>query len=250
MNNNPNYKDAGLKGGLATKQKWEKIKNDYLKNPSKCSYCDTVLPYKKRKSKFCSKSCTASYTNKNRKISELHRKKTSKTLKERGKVNYLKNPKKCKMCKSIIPYEIKRRKTCSDDCYKKSLIIGSRLGGKIGGKASARIQSETRRSKNEILFAEKCKEYFDSVLTNESIFNGWDADVIIKDIKVAVLWNGKWHYEKITEKHSVKQVQNRDKIKIGEIKKCGYIPYVIKDLGSFSEKKVSDEFSKFLERFG
>lgn len=38
------------------------------------------------------------------------------------------------------------------------------------------------------------------------MFNGWDADIIIEDLKIAILWNGKWHYEKITEKHSVSQV--------------------------------------------
>lgn len=62
-----------------------------------------------------------------------------------------------------------------------------------------------------------------------------------------LLWNGKWHYEKITEKHSVKQVQNRDKIKVDEIEKYGYIPYIIKDMGKFSENKVNKEFNKFLK---
>ena len=39
-----------------------------------------------------------------------------------------------------------------------------------------------------------------NVKHNEAIFNGWDADVIIEDIKLAVLWNGKWHYEKDNKK--------------------------------------------------
>lgn len=250
MNNNPNYKDAGFKGGVATKQRWEKIKEDYLNNsPSMCSHCGEVLPYKKRKNKFCSNSCSASTSNKNRKITESQKNKTTKTLKEKSKTNYLKNPKKCKVCKTTIPYESKRRATCSNQCLKRRQIISGSIGGKIGGKVSAKVQSKTRRSKNEKLFAKKCKEHFNLVFTNKPMFNGWDADVIIEDIKVAVLWNGKWHYEKITESHSVKQVQNRDKIKIGEIKKCGYIPYVIKDLGSFNEEKVKKEFSKFLKKF-
>ncbi len=61
-----------------------------------------------------------------------------------------------------------------------------------------------------------------------------------------MLWNGKWHYEKITEQHSVKQVKNRDKIKIKEIKEKGYTPYVIKDMGKTNRKFVDDEFEKFL----
>ena len=59
------------------------------------------------------------------------------------------------------------------------------------------------------------------------------------------MWNGKWHYEKITKKHSVEQVQNRDKIKLDEIKNLGYDSYIIKDLGSFDKKFVEDEFIKF-----
>lgn len=116
------------------------------------------------------------------------------------------------------------------------------------GKKSAKTRAEEKRSKNEKLFASLCEERFNKVLTNEPIFNGWDADVIIEDLKVAVLWNGKWHYEKITEKHSVKQVQNRDRIKIKEIEKAGYKPYVIKDMGRYNKNFVKKEFSFFLKK--
>ena len=53
-------------------------------------------------------------------------------------------------------------------------------------------------------------------------------------------------YEKITSKHSVEQVQNRDKIKIKEIKNCGYIPYIIKDMGRYNKKFVKNEFENFI----
>ena len=89
-----------------------------------------------------------------------------------------------------------------------------------------------------------CKEKYNEVLSNETIFNGWDADIIITNYKIAVLWNGKWHYEKITKKNSVKQVKNRDKIKIREIKSCGYIPYIIKDMGRENRDFVRQEFKK------
>jgi len=108
--------------------------------------------------------------------------------------------------------------------------------------------SQVRRSKNEIYFAELCQDYFDVVWTNKPIFNGWDADVIIPELKVAVLWNGKWHYEKLTEKHSVKQVQNRDRIKIKEITKLEYTSYV-KDMGREDNKFVESEFQKFIQHF-
>ena len=61
------------------------------------------------------------------------------------------------------------------------------------------------------------------------------------------IWNGPWHYKKIKENHSVEQVQNRDKIKILEIQKAGYIPYIIKDMGKYNKSFVEIEFQKFLE---
>jgi hypothetical protein len=115
------------------------------------------------------------------------------------------------------------------------------------GQNSARTQSQNRRSKNEIAFADLCKTRFNGVLTNNQMFNGWDADVILPNEKIAILWNGKWHYEKLTNNHSVIQVQNRDKIKLDEITKFGYIPYVIKDMGKFNMKFVNEEFKKFME---
>ena len=73
-----------------------------------------------------------------------------------------------------------------------------------------------------------------------------DADIIIHDIKYAVLWNGAWHYKKITQKHSVAQVQNRDKIKISEIIKFGYTPYTIKDMGKYNTEFVEEQFKEFI----
>lgn len=98
-------------------------------------------------------------------------------------------------------------------------------------------------------FLNYVKSKFKDVTTNDPIFNGWDADIIIKDIKVAILWNGVWHYKKVTKDHSVSQVQNRDKIKINEIKKYGYTPYIIRDDGKFNEEKVNMEWNLFLNSF-
>lgn len=136
----------------------------------------------------------------------------------------------------------KNRKFCNRICYYKSDKLKD-FGRKFG-LLSSQTQKETRRSKNEIYFFDLCKEKYNEVLSNETIFNGWDADIIITNYKIAVLWNGKWHYEKITKKHSVKQVKNRDKIKIREIKSCGYIPYIIKDMGRENKDFVRQEFKK------
>jgi len=117
----------------------------------------------------------------------------------------------------------------------------------MGGRATRDL--EIRRSKNEIYFADLCNKNFKDIKTNEAMFNGWDADIVIEDLKVAVMWNGVWHYKKITKNHSVKQVQNRDRLRIIEIEKMGYIPYIIKDMGKYNPLFVENQFNKFLEKF-
>lgn len=146
----------------------------------------------------------------------------------------------CEVCKK--PFKaLDKKKTCSRECAK----VLQDAGAHLGGLKSAEVQGKERRSKNEKLFAELCKKDFQNVLTNEPVFNGWDADVILPDEKIAILWNGKWHYEQISKTKSLKQIQNRDKIKISEIIKAGYTPYIIKDMGKYNPAFVKEEYEKF-----
>lgn len=150
---------------------------------------------------------------------------------------------KCVCCHNIFVAKKKEKKTCSANC----LFIIRSANSKISGKIS--VAKRTLRSKNEILFANLCGWFFEKIETNKPIFNGWDADVIVHDLKIAVLWNGPWHYRKITQVHSLEQVQNRDKIKTMEIIKYGYLPYVIRDNGKHDELFVQDQFLNFIETY-
>lgn len=223
--------------------KFNQIKDSYLKSPNHCKKCGGILTFQNRFYNFCSRSCS----NKNRKISKSQKLKTSNTIIEKSKELYFQSPNKCKVCKTNLSYNKRNRVTCSKKCLQKIRISVGEYAGKIGGKISAYKQKKNRRSKNEILFSTYCQNVFPKILTNQPIFNGWDADVIIPSIKVAILWNGIWHYKKITKEHSVKQVQNRDSIKIKEIKNLGYTPYIVKDLGKYNENFVKEQFDKFLE---
>lgn len=122
---------------------------------------------------------------------------------------------------------------------------------KENGLKSVKIQSGNKRSKNEIYFAELCSKVFSNMTTNELLFQSkyglWDADIILHDYKIAILWNGIWHYKKVRAKHSVAQVQARDKIKMDVIKDNGYIPYVVADYGKENKKFVESEFEKLKE---
>ena len=64
------------------------------------------------------------------------------------------------------------------------------------------------------------------------------------DYKISILWNGPWHYQECGGKHSLLQTQSRDKIKLKEIIKAGWQPYIIEDRkGKFKESFVQDNFN-------
>ena len=222
-----------------------------------CSECGKTISitrsvYDRSKTKrfFCNHSCSAKFNNTHRVV--LNRKDMSK---ERI----------CKVCGKLYHYHYGKdgfdystklccSKECSDELRKnkvKYLTNEQRKRysevGTIGALKSVKVQKEIRRSKNEMLFCEYCEKHFNEVKHNESIFNGWDADVIIEDNKYAILWNGRWHYDELSKTTSLKQIQNRDKIKLKEIIKCGYKPYVIKDMGSYNPIFVKEQFDKFLK---
>jgi hypothetical protein len=153
--------------------------------------------------------------------------------------------------------EMSTKRCCSKECSEKlkknrKEYLSSETIQKLhdAGCKSIIIQGDKRRSQNEIYFCHLCENYFKEVKHNIPQFNGWDADVIIEDIKYAILWNGNWHYIEISRKNSLSQIQNRDKIKINEIEKAGYIPYVIEDRGKYNTLFVEEEFNKFIRLIG
>lgn len=211
-------------------------KSKSIKKSGICENCNVEHDGSYATGRFCSKKCSCSFSaSKNRIITN---KKISDTLKLKHKKIIL--IKTCKYCNNEYNANKKSQVYCSRICTNRNIA-------RLGGLESAKIQSENRRSKNEILFADLCKKHFSEVLTNVNMFNGWDADVIIPEIKYAILWNGNWHHKKITKNHSILQVQNRDKIKIKEIKSFGYEPYVIDDFGKVNENFVNLKFKEFLD---
>ncbi len=238
------YKSAHYGGNKREKIVVEKV----------CPECKKVFPvervvYKgtgikkgayqpKREKRFCSLSCA----NK-RMLNEEVRKKIGEKVKAYQKIHGHKgrNKKPDVLC-SNCGKKITKNKSgmCFDCCVKTGYL-------KKVAKNSNRVKYD--RSKNEMLFCEMCEEYFDYVFHNVQLFNGWDADVILLNEKIAILWNGKWHYEKITEAVSLEQIQNRDRIKIQEIEKAKFTPYIIKDMGRHNPDFVRQEFNKFIDNF-
>jgi hypothetical protein len=218
---------------------------------------------------FCSRSCSVSFNNRKISRSKLpdklsHCIKCEKEIKIKANASHkiaycdgckpppntahvavkkIKLPITCVMCGELVSSTWSKRKYCG---------VCIHIAQRNAGLKSVAAQAVIRRSKNEIYFAELCQQFFDKVSTNDPIFiskyGNWDADVIIHDHKIAILWNGIWHSKKVRAKHSVKQVQARDKIKIDVIKENGYTPYSITDLGKHNKAFVEEEFQK-LKRF-
>jgi hypothetical protein len=199
---------------------------------------------------FCNRSCSAKFFNKERiasgwKLSEDSIENIKTTLVKRyenspNKIAYKLSPKKCKVCNLPMSYDRRWHSTCSNLCYKQMLPTI----GRKGGKASAAKQ--TRRSKHEIEMYNLCKNHFLKVDHNKSIFNGWDADILIYDHKLALLWNGDWHYIEMSFAQSLLQVQTRDAYRIKQIIKAGWKPYIIED-STKNPKQPKQAFSELLE---
>lgn len=167
---------------------------------------------------FCSNRCSQ--------LGRILSEETKEKIKQAVKLYHLRNPYPVKFSNCIVcnkEFIVKRnRRTCSRDCYK----ISCSNSGKTGGRVSA--SKMIRRSQAEIELYNLLSSNY-KCLSNQPMFNGWDADVIIPDLKLAILWNGPWHYTKIKQKHSLCQVQNRDRIKLKEIASCGYNYIIVKD---------------------
>lgn len=199
-----------------------------------CPNCGIEIP---KSNKFCSNSCAAIVNNRNR--SKESRQKQARTLRENIKSGavapppvywrvvrerYKLNPNKCAICSVDIPYEKRMIKACSTVCR----ATLHRQAGSIGGRASA--AAKVKRSKDEILLYDLCKQHFKNVHHNTIVADGWDADILIDDYKIAVMWNGPWHYKQLSfSNHSLAQVQNRDKIKKDVLKRHGWNVIVFED---------------------
>ena len=218
----------------------------------KCLKCgkeysnEVIESHVKYISNYCSRKCANT-----RIISNKTKSKISNSLKKQIKYK----ERICKVCGKHyyhIPHTGTTNIMCSKECsnfykeHRKEFLSEESLQKiSAGGKRGIASQGDKRRSKNEKEFCLLCEQYFNNVEHNKNIFNGWDADIILYDYKIAVLWNGPWHYKEISHTTTLKQIQNRDKIKINEIKNCNWTPYIIKDFGKHNKDFVQEQFEIF-----
>lgn len=162
----------------------------------------------------------------------------------------------CEWCKN--EYNPKRseqilcNRKCSQSFLNKDKDVNF-LRSQKGGAKSAK--SQQLRGKAEIYFSELCIIHFgkDNIICNERIFkdkngNFWDCDILIKSLKIAILYDGIHHYKKIYKNQKLDHIQARDKIKRSIILDNGYTYYTVKDLGGFNKIFVENEFNLFIHK--
>ena len=224
---------GGTKSGLIHKEKCKletEIKEKlYLDNPNHCKHCNYILPFNKKQQIFCSKKCSNTYKNLHTKMSQSQKDAIGNGI--RGKPSNKPKYTPVSQCKVCNKWFKGHAKTCSKEC--KTFIH------RETGKKNA--ANKILRSKDEIKLFELCQTKFINVEHNKPIFNGWDADIIIYDIKIAILWNGPWHYKEMgLSNHSLLQVQNRDKIKQKEIEALGWKCIIFEDRYYTPEKAFNE----------
>lgn len=254
--------------GKYNEEQFKQRLEEYAINPDKCLFCEQKMPYvplnQRIKRKFCNKSCAAKHNNQKRiQTGSIYQKGLTKevncivceaNIKIGKNANALQA--KCFNC-NAKKYVVKICKCCNKQfetqtsqtsCSKECLINLKRKAASRGGKISASIS--VKRSKDEIELYTLCKEYFKSVRHNEIIKDGWDADIIIDDYQIAVLWNGPWHYKQLTLKnHSLSQVQTRDKIKLQVLQSDGWNVVVFEDR-YYTPSQAFDALKKLVAEAG
>lgn len=85
-----------------------------------CKNCNIKFYSITSKSKFCCRQCSCDFNNKTldrkNQLSEDAKNRIAELNKSRAVERYNKNPKQCKKCKKILPYEIRNQTYCNDEC--------------------------------------------------------------------------------------------------------------------------------------
>lgn len=216
-----------------------------------CKNCNNEFYSKHKTQLYCGLKCSKknNLNKKNiftkEKYSEMGKKGRQKQLE--NKICIKDTIRECIYCKNKYNPKRDLQKYCSSICSRTHINILIK-----NGTINTNINN---RGKGEIYFAELCINYFgnDDILCNVKMFkdkNGglWDSDIIIKSLKICILYDGIFHFKKVKKEMNLLQIQTRDKIKRSVILHNGYTYYTIRDLGKFNKEFVIYEFNLFIHK--
>lgn len=188
---------------------------------STCPKCNSPIPNEKKGNKFCSRSCANG---------RIHSKETLAKISNGASISN-RNRIPPKKPRKVIQCIICERDIEVISTFKGNKLCGSQICKATNFSNNGKINASKRckRSKQEIQLFELCKGTF-KVEHNKQIANGWDADILLMDHKIAILWNGPWHYKEMGfSNHSLDQVVTRDCIKIQEFETIGWKVLIYQD---------------------
>lgn len=192
----------------------------YELNPKKCLNCAEIILYKKKKNNYCSSSCSAQVSNKNRKQKDRthdFKEKMKKIVSERHIKNgtKLKHDNKCKVCKENSGKRIYCSKKCRDNCFE--------LKGKISEIMKRRFElfpelHPNRLCAGKVSYPENMlNDYFKQLgfIENKDYIRQYKVgkyyvDFVFLDLKIAFEVDGeRWHdLESEKEKDRAKEISN------------------------------------------
>lgn len=148
--------------------------DEYNKNPRKCVFCDTPIPYGESKSKkFCGSSCAAQYNNK----LKVDPGKQIKEGQERGKKN-----KVCECCGTNY-LGFTYQKYCSESCINKRPSKKSRIESCINKRPS-------KKSKTSRNICKICKCEFNASQKKVKTCSKECNSRLLREIQLSLIENG------------------------------------------------------------
>lgn len=235
-----NAKIASVIGNYKIQElKKDRIKN-YNKKPKKCLYCNNPLEYNKKRNKFCSKSCSASFNNKGRMVTEETKKKIRNKQLKNNDVKIVER--ECEFCgnKFIVERIKNGRLSKSEHCNSKCSNLSMKK--KLSYKQKEKVKNGTHKgwqSRNILSYPEK---FFRKVLYNNELIDNCEInypilkkdlglneegnyflDFYFRDKKIDLEIDGKQHnYEDRKKSDEIRDKLLKDnKIKVYRIKwKC------------------------------
>ncbi len=256
-----NAKKASVLGNRKIQEIKNKRVEKYNNNPNLCLNCNNSLPYDKRKNKFCSSSCSASYNNKNRIITDEQKSKTSLSLKriDRGGKKALKEYKRnCKECGDVFIVtriengKLSQQEYCSDICsklgMKKNLSLNVKekvRNGTHKGWTSRNIISYPEKFFIEVLKNNKLEYKQNFVISKRDLglndISNYFLDFYFEDKKIDLEIDGK--------QHSYKDRKEKDIVRDKLLEDVGIKVYRIKwknPINEVNKEYLEKEIQKFL----
>lgn len=260
-----NIKKAGIIGNKKIQELKQNRIDNYNSNPKLCLGCKNPINYDKRFNNFCCKSCSASYNNKLRLVSEEQKIKVSLTLLNKNK-NKLSNNKIIRVCLNCNKeFEVLRKlsggiskaKYCSKECG----INGMRRNVRIFLLNS--IKNGTHKGWSTRKIISYPEQFFIDVFNSRNIsykFNfpvnkrkdlGLDnsanyfLDFYFEDKKIDLEIDGSQH--EYRKEHDTTRDENLSKIGI-YIYRIKWININSKKGKSYIKKEIN-KFLKFIEKY-